>query len=111
MTTELGIKIDVDTDRGTRIGVPNLLRMFEEMGIKSFLTRAFQFIYRAQLTDELVEHEVDHVFAGEFEGDPAPDETEVMEWRWMNVQQLRTDLTKRPHLYTKWLGLALEKFA
>ncbi len=31
----LSIKIDVDTDRGTRIGVPNLLRIFDEYGIKA----------------------------------------------------------------------------
>lgn len=29
----LAIKVDVDTDRGTRIGVPNLVRLFDEMGI------------------------------------------------------------------------------
>ena len=33
--TELAIKIDVDTDRGTRIGVPNLLDLFDEFGIKA----------------------------------------------------------------------------
>jgi undecaprenyl phosphate-alpha-L-ara4FN deformylase len=32
---ELAIKVDVDTDRGTRIGVPNLLRVFDELGIKA----------------------------------------------------------------------------
>ena len=31
----LAIKIDVDTDRGTRIGVPNLLALFNEFGIKA----------------------------------------------------------------------------
>src|SRR5512136_204219 len=31
----LAIKVDVDTDRGTRIGVPNLLALFGEFGIKS----------------------------------------------------------------------------
>ncbi len=31
----LSIKIDVDTDRGTRIGVPNLLSLFDEFGIKA----------------------------------------------------------------------------
>ncbi len=29
----LAIKVDVDTDRGTRIGVPNLLALFDEFGI------------------------------------------------------------------------------
>jgi len=31
----LAIKIDVDTDRGTRIGVPNLLNLFDEFRIKA----------------------------------------------------------------------------
>ncbi len=34
-TTLLSIKVDVDTDRGTRIGVPNLVALFEEFGIKA----------------------------------------------------------------------------
>jgi peptidoglycan/xylan/chitin deacetylase (PgdA/CDA1 family) len=35
MAVELAIKVDVDTDRGTRIGVPNLLRLFEEFAVKA----------------------------------------------------------------------------
>lgn len=35
MSIELAIKVDVDTDRGTRIGVPNLLRAFEEFDVKA----------------------------------------------------------------------------
>ncbi len=31
----LAVKIDVDTDRGTRVGVPNLLRLFDEFGIRA----------------------------------------------------------------------------
>ncbi len=33
--TALSIKIDVDTDRGTRVGVPNLLSLFDEFGVKA----------------------------------------------------------------------------
>ena len=29
----LSIKIDVDTDRGTRLGVPNLIKLFSELDI------------------------------------------------------------------------------
>ena len=35
MSIELAIKVDVDTDRGTRIGVPNLLRVFDEFGVEA----------------------------------------------------------------------------
>ena len=31
----LAIKVDVDTDRGTRFGVPNLLSLFDEYGVKA----------------------------------------------------------------------------
>jgi undecaprenyl phosphate-alpha-L-ara4FN deformylase len=31
----LAIKVDVDTDRGTRIGVPNLIALFDEFGLKT----------------------------------------------------------------------------
>jgi len=34
-TPLLSIKIDVDTDRGTRIGVPNLIALFEEFNVKA----------------------------------------------------------------------------
>lgn len=33
--TRLAIKIDVDTDRGTRLGVPALLELFDEFGIQA----------------------------------------------------------------------------
>jgi len=33
--TILAIKVDVDTDRGTRIGVPNLLSLFDEFDVKA----------------------------------------------------------------------------
>ena len=31
----LSIKIDIDTDRGTRLGVPNLLKLFDDFGVKA----------------------------------------------------------------------------
>jgi len=33
--TILAIKVDIDTDRGTRIGVPNLLSLFDEFDVKA----------------------------------------------------------------------------
>ncbi len=35
MESVLTIKVDVDTDRGTRLGVPNLLELFRDLGIKA----------------------------------------------------------------------------
>jgi peptidoglycan/xylan/chitin deacetylase (PgdA/CDA1 family) len=35
LETRLVVKVDVDTDRGTRLGVPALLNLFDEFGIKA----------------------------------------------------------------------------
>ena len=35
MLATLAIKVDVDTERGTRVGVPNLLRLFDDVGIRA----------------------------------------------------------------------------
>ena len=40
---KLAIKIDVDTDRGTRIGVPNLLKLFSR---KSYIRRLEKLVHR-----------------------------------------------------------------
>src|SRR5215207_2793445 len=83
-------------------------RLREEMGFECELREAFQFLYRAELDGALVEHEYDHVFVGLYDGDPAPDPSEVEEWRRVTVGELLRDLTERPHLYSRWLKLAVE---
>lgn len=84
-------------------------RLLEEMGFDCELRRAFDFLYRAELENRLVEHEYDHVFVGEFGGEPAPDSAEVEDWRWVSMKQLRRDLSKRPHEYSYWLSVAVKR--
>jgi isopentenyl-diphosphate delta-isomerase len=57
-----------------------LRRLGEEMRFGCELRRSFGFVYRVELDHRLVEHEFDHVFVGEFDGEPAPDSSEVEEW-------------------------------
>ena len=83
-------------------------RLREEMGFDCELREAFEFLYRAELDGALVEHEYDHVFVGTHEGDPAPDPSEVAEWRWVTMGELLRGLSDEPHLYSRWLKLAVE---
>lgn len=83
-------------------------RLREEMNFDCELRAAFEFIYRAEFENELIEHEYDHVFVGEFDGVPAPDKSEVEGWRWMGLDELRRDLRERPGAYTYWLHAALD---
>lgn len=90
------------TDRAAR------RRLKEEMGFDCSLEHVFSFVYRAALTDDLTEHELDHVFIGQFDGAPQPDPGEVEEWRAMPVAELLDDLERSPGSYSIWLPLALD---
>ena len=83
-------------------------RLMEEMGFDCPLTHRFTFTYRADLDQDLVEHELDHVFEGRHADPPEPDPTEVSEWRRAPVAALLIDLSKNPGRYSAWLRRALE---
>ncbi|MEJ7693740.1 isopentenyl-diphosphate Delta-isomerase [Daejeonella sp.] len=84
-------------------------RLMEEMGIKSRLSFAFSFIYKAQLENGLIEHEFDHVYFGFSDKIPKPDPHEVMDWKYISVKELEKDISARPENYTEWLKICFEK--
>jgi isopentenyl-diphosphate delta-isomerase len=77
------------------------------MGISPALEPRFVFTYRAELENGLVEHEVDHIFTGTFEGAPAPDPAEVSEWRWVAADALTAEVALAPEQFTVWFRLLL----
>jgi isopentenyl-diphosphate Delta-isomerase len=83
-------------------------RLREEMSLDCELREAFEFHYRAELDGTLIEHEYDHVFVGAHEGEPEPDPSEVEDWRWVNMDELRRGLRDEPHRYSYWLKLVVE---
>ena len=82
-------------------------RLEEEMGVRCLLRPAFTRVYRAELDgpEPLVEHELDHVFVGWFDGEPFPADAEVSGWEWMDAHVLRADLSTRPERYTPWFRI------
>ncbi len=84
-------------------------RLREEMGFDCDLGFAFGFLYRAELNNRLIEHEYDHVFVGSFDGEPAPELSEVQAWRWIPMTDLRTELREHPEKYSYWLRTAVDK--
>ena len=81
-------------------------RLKEEMGIKCSLKEIFSFVYRANLGN-LIEHEFDHVFVGEFNGNPKPNKKEAEDWKWINPKELKKDFKKNPENYTYWFKIIL----
>ncbi len=86
-------------------------RLTEEMGISCTLMPATSFIYRADVGAGLIEHELDHLLIGRFDGDPHPATEEVVEWRWWSLDEVTRDLGAHPDAYAAWFPAALEAFA
>ncbi|TDX00074.1 isopentenyl-diphosphate Delta-isomerase [Dinghuibacter silviterrae] len=85
-------------------------RLREELGFSTPLTKAFDFIYKTAFDNGLTEYEFDHVFIGVYDGPVWPDPTEVDDYQWVGLEELKTDLDVRPGNYTEWFKIALQAF-
>jgi isopentenyl-diphosphate Delta-isomerase len=81
-------------------------RLTEEMGFDVPLEKIFDFKYRADLDNNLIEHEFDHVFVGTYEGDISYNKEEVMDYCYKDVEQISQSLQSHPQKYTAWFHIA-----
>ncbi len=84
-------------------------RLQEEMGLSCELRYAFNFIYKASLDNGLTEHEFDHVFIGHSDQLPVINAKEVADYKYADLNWLKQDIIQKPHLYTPWLKICLDK--
>ena len=85
-------------------------RLDEEMGIKTSLRKVYDFIYKAELDNQLTEHEFDHVFYGVFDNDPILNKDEAEDFKWVDMETLNNDIIKNEDNYTVWFKIAFEYF-
>lgn len=86
-------------------------RLVEEMGIQtSDLKKAFHFIYKAALDNDLTEHELDHVFVGYYDKDPAINPDEVKSFKWMTIEEVSRDIQNHPEKYTEWFKIIFHEY-
>ncbi len=85
-------------------------RLAEELGITGLNPIYRDTIeYRADVGDDLIEHEVVDLFTAEAPGTLAvtPNPDEVMETRWMTFRELRQTVQTFPDRFTPWLRIYL----
>ena len=85
-------------------------RLDEEMGIKTSLRKVYNFIYKAELDNQLTEHEFDHVFYGVCDNDPILNKDEAEDFKWVDMETLNNDIIKNEDNYTVWFKIAFEYF-
>lgn len=84
-------------------------RLFEEMGVKTQLKESFNFIYNSKYDETWGEHELDHVFVGEYDGEVKLDPEEADDYKWIEVEELLKDVNENPDIYTPWFKLILKR--
>jgi isopentenyl-diphosphate delta-isomerase len=84
-------------------------RLFEEVGFRTPLKKLFKFTYQAKMDETWGEHELDTVFAGQYEGRINPNPDEIDGYEWVGIKTLKEDARKNPIKYTPWFKVILEK--
>ena len=85
-------------------------RLYEEMGIKTSLRKVYEFIYRAELDNNLIENEFDHVFYGIYNDDPILNTDEADDFKWIDMETLKIDIDNNADKYTVWFKIAFDYF-
>lgn len=83
-------------------------RLGEELGIITPLTKTGTFQYHAQVSDDMQEHELDHLFNGVYDGEITPDVAEVQAWKWISQEELERALTTNPGQFSAWFPKVFE---
>lgn len=87
-------------------------RVNEELGITGLtLHHRGQIEYRADVGNDLIEHEVVEVFIAEADDSMplAPNPDEVMDTRWITPATLAREIAATPERFTPWLRIYLDK--
>jgi isopentenyl-diphosphate delta-isomerase len=84
-------------------------RLMEEMGITTKVSKAFDFIYQAELPDNLNEYEFDHVFIGNYDDEVRPNHLEVANFVYQSIEEVAANLQSHPEKYTVWFKIAFPK--
>jgi len=80
-------------------------RLLEEMDITTMIKPVFSFIYKAELSSNIVEHELDHVFIGFENTKPSPNPEEVCDWKYVDETSLRKLLNDSPEVFSPWFKM------
>lgn len=85
-------------------------RLKEELGIETPIEEKFHFIYKANVGGDLIEHERDHVFIGDYNGDFVLDPSEVAEVRYISMENLDKEMEEHPENFTEWFKIILKEY-
>lgn len=87
---------------GEDVGLSAEERLNYEMGLECNLKSVYSFIYNERVENNLTEHELDYVFVGYSAQSPILNKDEVQDSKWMNADEILSDIKNNPSHYTVW---------
>lgn len=82
-------------------------RLREELNFSVPIKKVFDFTYRAEFSNGLIEHEFDHVFFGEYDGWVNFNPTEVSDYCYMSLDEVKDSIQLSPNKFTEWFRIVL----
>ncbi|MBW7981114.1 isopentenyl-diphosphate Delta-isomerase [Enterobacillus tribolii] len=80
-------------------------RLHEEMGMHCQLHKAFEFSYRVELDNGMVENEFGHIFLGTSDLTPQLNPAEAEAYAYVEPETLRRQMAEEPARFTPWFLL------
>lgn len=77
-------------------------RLEEEMGFTCDLSFGFKFHYKTTFDNGLTENEIDHVYFGKYNDDFVVNSDEVVDFKWVSMDEVRSSIDKEPEAYSYW---------
>lgn len=77
-------------------------RLKEEMGFDCHLQEIRTITYQAQVSNNLIEHEFDHIYVGQFDDKPVLNPDEVSDWLCISTPDLLEWIAAQPQVFTVW---------
>ncbi|MGN6266956.1 MAG: isopentenyl-diphosphate Delta-isomerase [Ginsengibacter sp.] len=94
---------------GEDIDVTIKKRLKEEMGMECDTQYQFSFIYKADLGNGLIEHELDRVYIGTSDKKPVLNPSEAKDWKYISLDDLQAAIKSHPENFSAWLKICLPK--
>lgn len=84
-------------------------RLREEFGFDfNPLQEISPFIYKVALDKGMTEHEYLHIFVGKGKVVPNANPEEIMDFKWVAVEELLKDIKEHPENYTGWFKIIMQ---
>ena len=80
------------------------------MGFCVELNEIGSFIYNVGVDNGLIEHELDYILVGKYNGNVKINSDEVDNWKWMSLDNIKDDVRKRSKNYTEWFKIIMDNY-